>query len=107
MATAGNELYAKLCDQSTKIFSEPCQKCFTDIDYVSKTRVANPNKPFTMALVGYTTADGSIEGNTLYITPVADLFSTNKKTLNFAFGPNRVNIKVPSLFSKLISSRLN
>ena len=106
MTTAGDPLYAKLCEESTKIFSEPCTECFVDIDYESNTRVADPMKPFTMALVGFTTPAGCIEANTLYITPVGDLSSTDGKLLNFAFGPNRVKNSLLSFetFSKLIST---
>ena len=85
------EAFATLCEESIKTFSKPCRTCHVDIDLVSKKRVANPEKPFTMALVAYVSPDGAFEASTAYLTPVTDLSSTNNKTLNFEYGKDRVS----------------
>lgn len=83
--------YALLCEQSTRIFAEPCKDCMTDVDYETMTKVADPKKTFQFALVGEISSDGTIKGSSLFATTVRDLSIQKPKTLNFDFGQNRVS----------------
>ena len=85
------QAYAALCEQTTKIFANPCDSCTVDVDMDTFKKFADPKKPFTFALVAKVTEKGKIDASTVYVTPVRDLSVTKPKQLNFNFGDNRVS----------------